>query len=92
MSDFMNKPEKGITHEDEVNYVSNLLMDIMEDVLDKELSKHDLTVNDMNNIVYYTMRHIIKKFDLEYNDFKTFIQVWEDDMRENERLRREMWD
>lgn len=92
MYNFMNKPKKGITHDSECNYVSNMVMDSIEDIIRIEISKHDLTVNDVNNIIYYTMRHLIKEFVLEYSDFKDFIKIWEDDMRENEKVRREMWD
>lgn len=32
-NEFMNKPKKGITHEDECNYVSNMVMDSIEDII-----------------------------------------------------------
>lgn len=94
MNDFMNKPEplKGEDRAKMLQTVRLILNVPYIDTFIQESSKQDLTVDEINHIIYKHMCDLIREFHLEYNDYKNYIRLWEDEMKENERLRKEMWD
>ena len=92
MNDFMNKPEKGIERSEMIREICLATNLPYIDTLVQETSKRDLTVSEINRIIHKHMMDLIHEFNLEYNDFKTFLQEWEKSMKEEEKIRREMWD
>lgn len=92
MNNFMNKSEKGMIREELVDAVSSLTNFPYIDILIMEGNKEGITVAEQNRIVHKHMMSLIHEFHLEYNDFKVFIQEWEESMKEEEKIRREMWD
>lgn len=92
MNDFMNKPEKGIERSEMIREICLATNLPYIDTLVQETSKRDLTVSEINRIIHKHMMDLIHEFNLEYNDFKTFLQEWEESMKEEEKIRREMWD
>lgn len=94
MENFMNKPEplKGKDREKMLQTVRLILNVPYIDTFIQESSKQDLTVDEINHIIFKHMNDLIREFHLEYTDYKNYIHLWEEEMKENERLRKEMWD
>lgn len=94
MENFMNKhePLKGKYREKMLQTVRLILNVPYIDTFVQEVSKHDLTVDEINHIIFKHMLDLIREFHLEYDDYKNYIRLWEEEMKENERLRKEMWD
>lgn len=90
--EFMNKPVPGEINKDAVEHVLNFITVPFELSLDHYIEKYGLTVSDLNYLVHVHMENLIRHYDLEYNDFKTYISIWETLMREKEKERRELWD
>lgn len=92
MSDFLNNPEKGSKREDIIREMCIMLNTPYIDTLIQETSKKDLTVSEINSIINSHMMSLINEFNLEYSDFRPFMLLWEEEMKKEEKLRREMWD
>lgn len=92
MSDFMNKPEKGNERPEMIREICIATNLPYIDTLIQETSKRDLTVSEINRIIHKHMVDLIHEFNLEFNDFKPFINEWIELMKEEESERRAMWD
>ena len=92
MENFMNKPEKGIERAEMIREICIATNLPYIDTLIQETSKRDLTVSEINRIIYKHMMDLIHEFNLEYNDFKPFINEWIESMKEEEAERRRIWD
>lgn len=90
--EFMNKPVPGEINKDAVEHVLNFITVPFELSLHHYIEKYGLTVADLNYLVHVHMENLIRHYDLEYGDFKTYISIWENLMREKEKERRELWD
>ena len=92
MADFLNSPEKGGKRQLVLDQMEMIVNVPYIDILRQEVSKRDLTVSEINSIINSHMMSLINEFNLEYSDFKPFILLWEEEMKQEEKLRREMWD
>lgn len=92
MADFLNKPEKGTKRQLVLDQMEMIVNVPYIDILRQESSKRDLTVSEINSIINSHMMALINEFNLEYSDFKPFMLLWEEEMKTEEKLRREMWD
>ena len=92
MENFMNKPEKGIERAEMIREICIATNLPYIDTLIQETSKRDLTVSEINRIIYKHMMDLIHEFNLEYNDFKPFINEWIESMKEEEAERSRIWD
>lgn len=92
MDNFLNSPEKGGRRIEVIDEMCKIVNIPYTDTLIQETSKKDLTVTEINMIINRHMIELIHEFNLEYSDFKPFILLWEEEMKSEEKARREMWD
>lgn len=92
MDNFMNKPVPGEINKDAVEHVLNFISVPFELSLDHYVDKYGLTVTDLNYLIHNHMETLIRHYDLEHTDFKNYISIWEDLMKEKERERKVLWD
>ena len=92
MDDFMNKPVPGEINKSAVEHVLNFITVPFELSLDHYIEKYGLTTSDVNYLMHIHIENLIRHYDLELCDFKTYISIWETLMREKERERKAIWD
>lgn len=92
MDDFMNKPEWGKSNPEEADLVLYALETTFISTLEKEVSKKDLTNNDIHHIISHFMLDVIHAFNLEFHDYQGSLGAWEAEMQTEEADRKSYWD
>ena len=91
-NDFLNKPTPGEVNKKAVEEALEIADQIFKFLINNSVIKKEMTVADLNYLIHIHMESLIRNYDLEYSDFKNYISIWENLMREKEKERRELWD
>lgn len=92
MSEFLNKPEWGKSHPEGADLVLYTLESTFISTLEKEVSKKELTNNDIHHIISHFMLDVIHSFNLEFHDYQGSLGAWRAEMQNEEADRKRFWD
>ena len=92
LDEFMNKPEYGKIKKETVEHLLSFTSLSFELSLDHYIEKYGLSVADVNYLVYRHFEDLVKRYDIEHSDFKSYLSELELQMKDKERERKALWD